>query len=370
MEPTFGYVFPAIRGIQARRAYYVSMCPLRLINRIFSFDDEDLRPEMRAQRTLNRARVPELSRYITGNPNNYVFSAITASIDADVKFEPLAKTGEGRSVGTLHVPMDARFIINDGQHRRAAIKDALEEDPELGDESIAVVFFLDVGLKRSQQMFADLNRHAVRPSMSLGVLFDHRDEKAQLTRQVVLGSNFFRDIIELERSSLSKGSRKLITLSALYSATSMLLQDLELEGPEEAITLSREYWETVAKHIPEWKMVQAGEMAARGVREDFIHSHGLVVKALGRVGNTLLREKRNAWKRPLSKLKTIDWSRSNSETWEGRAMAGGQVKMSSNNIILTANIIKKHLGLELGPDELRVEEAHTGRSNARKATSR
>jgi DNA sulfur modification protein DndB len=38
--PAFEYVFPAIRGVQAGREYFVSMCPLRLIPRIFLFDEE------------------------------------------------------------------------------------------------------------------------------------------------------------------------------------------------------------------------------------------------------------------------------------------------------------------------------------------
>ena len=42
------------------------------------------------------------------------------------------------------------------------------------------MFFLDVGLRRCQQMFADLNRNAIRPSKSLGVLYDHRDDIAQI----------------------------------------------------------------------------------------------------------------------------------------------------------------------------------------------
>ena len=69
--------------------------------------------------------------------------------------------------------MSAKFVINDGQHRRAGIEAALRENPELGDETIAVVFFLDVGLRRCQQMFADLNRYAVRPTTSLSILYDH-----------------------------------------------------------------------------------------------------------------------------------------------------------------------------------------------------
>src|SRR5579863_926473 len=134
MDAAFEYVFPAIRGIQSKREYYVSMCPLRLLPKIFLFNEEELVPELRAQRTLNKNRIPEIARYITDNQDGYVFSAITASVDADVRFEPLASGGEGHRVGLLHIPMAAKFIINDGQHRRAAIEMALRENPELADE--------------------------------------------------------------------------------------------------------------------------------------------------------------------------------------------------------------------------------------------
>src|SRR6478752_5531020 len=85
----FGYTFPAIRGVQAGREYFVSMCPLRLIPKIFLFNEEELVPELRAQRVLNKVRVPEIARYITRNRDGYIFSAITASIDAEVSFKPL-----------------------------------------------------------------------------------------------------------------------------------------------------------------------------------------------------------------------------------------------------------------------------------------
>ena len=46
----FEYVFPAIKGVQAGHEYYVTMCPLRIIPRMFLFNEEELPPEMRAQR--------------------------------------------------------------------------------------------------------------------------------------------------------------------------------------------------------------------------------------------------------------------------------------------------------------------------------
>ena len=172
MSYGYTYTFPALRGIQAGREYYVAMCPLKLLPKIFLFDEAPIPPELRAQRTLNRTRVPEIARYILESRHNYAFSAITASIDGEVRFEP-AEMDDGTSdAGRLIVPMSARFVINDGQHRRAAVESALEKDPELGEETIAIVFYLDAGLQRSQQLFADLNKHAVRPSKSLGVLYD------------------------------------------------------------------------------------------------------------------------------------------------------------------------------------------------------
>jgi DNA sulfur modification protein DndB len=183
--PAFEYVFPALRGIQAGREYYMSMCPLKLIPRIFLFNEEEVKPELRAQRILNKSRVPEIACYILRRPKAYTLSALTASIDARVRFEPLGSDSSERSVGQLRIPMSAQFVINEGQHRRAGIQEALNVNPDLGDETIAVVFFLDVGLKRCQQMFADLNRYAVRPTTSLSILYDHADEDGQITKALL-----------------------------------------------------------------------------------------------------------------------------------------------------------------------------------------
>jgi DNA sulfur modification protein DndB len=357
MDAPFEYVFPAIRGVQAHREYFISMCPLRLLPKIFLFDEEELVPELRAQRTLNKNRIPEISRYILDNRDNYVFSAITASIDGEVRFEPFGTSANEQRVGLLHIPMSARFIINDGQHRRAAIEMALRENPELADESIAVVLFLDLGLERCQQMFADLNRHAIRPSKSLGVLYDYRDEKATLAKLVVFRSSVFRDVVEMERSALSARSRKLFTLSAIYTATSALLMHSRETPLEERAALAVAFWEEVAKQIPEWQLVRERKMSATEVRRDFIHSHGIALQALGTAGNILLQNGSAAWKRQLRRLKRLDWSRSNAKLWEGRAMIGGRVSKASHNVVLTTNVLKDRLCLSLTPEEQRVEDA-------------
>jgi DNA sulfur modification protein DndB len=352
----YEYAFPSIRGIQAGREYYVSMCPLRLIPKIFVFNEEELLPELRAQRLLNKSRVPDIAQYVTNHRDSYVFSALTASIDADVRFVPIDREGAGTRLGVLHVPMSARFIINDGQHRRAAIEMALRDNPDLGSETIAVVFFLDLGLTRCQQMFADLNRYAIRPSRSIGVLYDHRDDRAEVTRQVVNSLPLFRELVEMERSTLSARSRRLFTFSALYSATNALLHEIDGDLAQRT-RLTSSFWGELAKHIPEWEAVRKRKTTAGEVRQDYIHAHGVALHALGRVGNALLKAKPEKWQATLKEIGKIDWARSNSRLWEGRAMIGGRLSKATQNVILTGNAIKKHLKLELLPEEQRLEEA-------------
>ncbi len=333
------------------------MWTLRTLRQISIFDEKELSPELRAQRVLNRARIPEIAGYVLDNPKDYVFSAITASIDSKIAFEPFSNDSGGDRLGTLKVPIDAKFIINDGQHRRAAIIEALNQKPELAYETIAVVFFLDIGLERCQQMFADLNRYAIRPSRSLGLLYDHRNDKAKLARLVVMKSEIFRDIVDLEKSSLALRSRRLFTLSAFFNACADLVQDLATGNLEHDAKLARDYWEAIARHFPSWTQVREGRMPASEVREGYIHSHGIALQALGKAGNALLKTWPTTWRSKLAGLKKIDWSRSNARVWEGRAMIGGRVSKVTTNVVLTTNVVKRALGLSLSADEQKIEKA-------------
>jgi DNA sulfur modification protein DndB len=356
----FAVSFPAMRGTQASREFFVIMCPLRYLPRLFLFDENEVPPELRAQRALNRSRIPTLVQYVLENRDDYVFSALTASVDGSMTFEPSDSGSHGSRLGVLHIAMDSRFLINDGQHRRAAIEEAMKSDPSLADETIPIVIFSDEGLSRSQQMFADLNRHAVRPARSIGVLYDHRDDDSGIARLIVINSDFFRTVVEMERSTLSPRSRKLFTLSALYGATQSLLGGLQFPDVNEAADMARSYWELVAEQIPEWQAVRRGSMTAGEVRQDFIHSHGIALAAIGRVGNTLLSSssKPEDWAPSLMRLSSVDWSRANTKQWEGRAMIGGRVSKANTNVILTTNALRKHLDLPLSPEEQRIEEAY------------
>jgi DNA sulfur modification protein DndB len=191
------------------------------------------------------------------------------------------------------------------------------------------------------------------------VLFrsDHRDDLAQIARLVVIKSAVFGELVEMERSSLSARSRKLFTLSAIYTATNALLEGLDLADQKAATEVAIEFWEEVASHIPEWQRVREGKISSGEIRQDYIHSHGIALHAFGNIGNFLLRNKEPSWKAKLKALRKINWSRSNYSLWEGRAMVGGRLSKATQNVVLTTAAIKKALQIPLNPEEERLNTA-------------
>lgn len=353
------YSFSAIKGRQAGREFYISMCPLKIVPRLFLFQGEELPPELRSQRVLNKSRIPEISRYITSNRKNYIFSAITASIDRQVMFQKLVVDGkEHQDIGTLRIPIEARFILNDGQHRRAAIEEALKEQPDLGDETISVVFFIDKGLKHSQQMFADLNKHALRPSRSTGILFDHRDPMSSLACEIVEKIPVFRNLTEMEKTSISNRSNKLFTLSGIYQGTLSLLRKTEKsKGISDAeMKIVFDFWSCVTENMRDWKLAATKQVSTFELRQDYVHAHALALHVIGRLGAALLSTSGRDYKQDLIRLDDIDWARKNSALWEGRAMHNGKISKSHTCVALTTNYLKSYLKLPLSPEESKIEE--------------
>ena len=348
------YGFDAIRGIQAGREFYVAMCPLKIIPKLFVFTEFDLPPELRAQRTLRASRIPALKNYILNNPKDYIFSSLTASVDGSMKFEPAPSLGEGGKLGRLYVSMESRLLINDGQHRRQAIEEALKENPDLAHEMISVVFFEDKGLVRSQQMFSDLNKNAVKPTKSLSILYDHRDEFAKFVVAISSELEIFSGRVELEKTAISNRSIKFFTLNGIADATRKFLGIKGTKISVDEQNMAKEFWNEIAKNIPEWQLLIQKRVTTSELRKEYVHSHTNLLNALGIVGNVLQNEYPSDWKQKLASLQNIDWSRSNPE-WEGKLLLRGRMLKTKLGIELAANTILKKCGIPLSDARLNYE---------------
>lgn len=360
--PPFEYTFPALRGKQAGRDHYVVMCPIELLSKLFPDDDRDIRPELEAFRAINNQRVPEIVRYVVQNPKSYVLTTLTASVLAKVRFDPATDSAFHEMVGELHVPMSAQFVLHDGRHRCAGLKSALKKNPSLSRECISLLLYPDPGGKRTDQLFTDMKGNERKSSKSLSLLHDDRDEIAKLTREMIPNVAVFGEAVEVVRTTISNRSRKLFTLSAIYQATKTLLAEKKSWSYEDKLSTATDFWNEIASRIPDWGKAVHGEIAPAELRKRFVHAHGIALSALGRVGQSLLAHHPKGWRRKLGPLKSIDWSRANTELWEGRAMIGGRLSKANSCIVLTGNAVKQHLQLPLSADELRLEQQRNGES--------
>ena len=329
------FSFPAVKGIQANMEYYVTMVPLDCIPKLFTFTDENLPPEIRSQRTLNKARIPEMRDYILSNPTSYVFSALTASIDGDVTFEPAKNNSY---LGMLSISMSAKMLINDGQHRRAAIEEAIKKNPDLKYEHISMVLYHDIGLKRSQQMFSDLNRFAIRPTKSLNILYDNRGSLSLLVKEVIFSIPDFSQLIDKEHTSIPNRAVALFTLSALHHGTKALLKNMTLSIKEET-NLATEFWKAIYENMPEWNDVSSKKVKASEIRRDSLSPLSITLRSLGQIGNELIIQYPDSWKNKLQALKGIDWKKTN-PIWQKGIIVSGSVQLSHATQAQMVNILK------------------------------
>ncbi len=348
---------PALRGRMGGREYYTLSMKLKTVPRFFEFQNHKaLDPEQRAQRVLNKQRVPAIRDYLLQNSDGYVFSAITASYqlpegaDEAELFTPLQ---EGADIGLLNLPMEADLLINDGQHRRAGIAAALEEDPSIGEDVIAVVLFPFEDSARAQQMFSDLNRTASPTTKSLNILYDHRDRLSNITMTLTHTVAAFQGRIDKERASLSKRSPALITLGSLHDATKELLGEVTEDNVAVKQDLAVAFWQTVAANLPAWADVAAGRTTAPQVRETTIATHAVTLRAIGEAGRTLVALRPEDWASVLADVfARTDWRRSNPE-WQGVVVSDGDVTNRRQNQRDLAELLRVKFGVATIDERLR-----------------
>lgn len=346
---------PALRGKMGTRTYYSCLMPLEAIQNMFKFDPEerqwtDLSPEQREQRALNKSRIPALTSYILENEDDYLFASITASFKSQPTFVATPQPDGADHIGTLKLKMGDELTINDGQHRCAAIVEAVKKNPELGSQTISVLLFPWENIERVQQMFTDLNRHVVKTSKSLDVLFDKRDPVSIATMFALDKVPVFKELTEKVDASLKAKSTKIFTLAAVYDANSDLLKDQPEEDVENNTRRLVDYWTTVAQHMTDWGKVLKGQKLASELRAESISAHSTVLRALGSLGAELMKS--DDWKERLASLETVDWSKTNAD-WQDVCIVANSVVSNRQARSATKAYLKGRLGMEMTEAEQR-----------------
>lgn len=345
--------FPAMRGKMGQKEYFVAMIKIKQVPNLFNTyldrklkqAEEKLELDLsnEAQRRLNMKRIPMISEYIqksfqqSNNKYTYVFNSITVNCETPLIFKPHTK---GFDIGELLVKDLEQFTVADGQHRLMGIKNAFNsmsgKQKELfGNESIAVVFF-DVrdsktgkpDIKRKHQIFTDLNIHAKQVSGSLPWAMGSGPIE-QITKNLIESLSEFQGLVEMEKTSPSKGSKYLFSAKSIGDSTKLLLGPITDENFKRKEKEAFEFWKKLYIALEVWQDVNKGTIDSAEVKEKYVCTHAIVIRSIA-----LILHKVNGTgdKRQIDKvfknIKNYNWKKTNARL-RGKIFGEGKAVMNS-----------------------------------------
>ncbi|EKA5635996.1 DNA sulfur modification protein DndB [Vibrio navarrensis] len=342
-----GYYFdiPAVRGIQAGRAFYSITPPMGSFKRLIAFDTGYVLH--RSQRDVNPTRAKKISQYIADNKQSYVIPSLCGAMDEEmVEFIPSELSP---NVGILRVNMDADLFLFDGQHRGTGVIDAVSLDVDLRGHSVPIMLFVGMTLEERQQAFADINGFTVKPSKSLSDTYNNRDQVPKFIVDLANTLPAFVGNVDFERNVVAKNSDYLFPIKILKDAT-LRLTGLKANSPmnDKTKEFVREFWQAVAKPLL-WTARLNWDDTAEDFRNKYISSHGVFLNALGMFGAVLCAQYGQLT--DIGKLCTLNIKR-DSEEFKGRCIdkITGNMLTDTNAIKLTAIKMLCHVGCPVPPE--------------------
>ena len=235
LEEQYSLRVPAHRFRQGdRTAYSFALDVATLSGLLPERVDEDIVRD--ANRRLSVSHARNIQRYLLNTPSDWVLGSLLLGISPEaVVFQPYPDEdgrpsdifGELRILGAEKHTMK----IFDGQHRRRAIADALEElatDDARGEQlahlrsaSVPIVLFIEKDLGALRQMFVDASKTKSIESNTI-TRFDERDAFNLAARHVADSSRLFANRVEMERSTVRRSGGCLIAINQLAATLKTL----------------------------------------------------------------------------------------------------------------------------------------------------
>lgn len=280
---------PCLRGSIGDWNYYSVVIPFKELNRIDNehIIKEDIELDKWLQRNLSK-RVDLIRDYLLNEGQRY-FNSIIVGVYSDVpdwyaldlsKIQLEFNLNIGKLVqetlGILALSGREKLFTIDGQHRIAAIKLALLENPNrFKNDELSVVFVAhkedEVGRIRTRKLFATINREAKTPTANDLAIIDEIYAYNIIARDLYAKYNPFKKLIALtENRNIDR--RDQIHFTNLLSLVEVNKKILKLvnykqskyEGPSPEyrvllLNTAVEFWDFMRKNIADYNNFFSGK---------------------------------------------------------------------------------------------------------------
>lgn len=229
---------PVIRGKIGNWCYYAGTMTFAQVSNRVDPSINELFPASCLDELLQRNltdNYKDIKEYIENESERFFNSLILALYDGDPQWLEVEFNGEFNSVynvGFLDLPEDVIIFPVDGQHRVAAIKNALSDNPELATEQVPVIFIAHQndpdGRRRTRKLFSTLNRRAKPVGENAQIALDEDDVNAIIVRELINECGLFKGSRLVNHSGKQippADTMAFTSLVTLYQCNGILLQD-------------------------------------------------------------------------------------------------------------------------------------------------
>lgn len=217
---------PVIRGHIGDWRYYVGVMKFKDIAKFVTPSvDEFCNPSclndlLQRQLTEN---YKSIAKYLIKEEQRFFNAVVLAIYDGDPKWLEIEFRDdyeEYNNVGFLSFNDDLQVFPVDGQHRVKGIIESIDENQELVNEEVPVIFIAHKntieGKKRTRKLFSTLNRRAKPVGDNYQIALDEDDIVAIVTREIVEEFSLFQG------DRLLNGTTKQIPNSNVSAFTSLI----------------------------------------------------------------------------------------------------------------------------------------------------
>lgn len=215
VDQQYYFELPCTTSMQGDLLVIMLSVPFRMLRRFVAVNNTGHVLD-RSQRELNPVRVKKLVNYLLDAHHKkqpFIIPPLIANSDKHIEVEHFGRA----SVGLARVPMDAELDFFDGQHRCAAV---IEYARHIDDGSAVMVMLTQqLSLTQRQQFFADINNTASKPSATISMAYNGRDQLTSELMSLFSTHPVFREITDFEHNTVPASSNYLVSFKPLCDAT-------------------------------------------------------------------------------------------------------------------------------------------------------
>jgi len=374
---TSGYTLPVTVFRQGRRFQLATAIPVSMCIQFLRSDPVDKKAGLEAVRSftnrpVDTSHVRETRRYLADNfHDKYILPPLTINIRETVNVYCTDFAGPVKP-GYLVIPFSARLSITDGQHRRLAMEEVLQdmsaEDAEaFQQDGVAIMVTCETETEQVHQDFADCSKTKPLPK-SLIAVYDKRNPANALVMKLIDSCPLFRGKIDSTSNTLSKRSNAVFLTNQVRTLAKELLigngamSDVEFDKRANDMLADHTVFErqlgnftafvnTLTEEHPVLKQVSELPQGPERqkipqLREEWLILTGNAWAIMGRIGHELFRDSVPNWVEYAKRLaKSVDWRR-DADIWKGNLVQDGVVVRTNKAWNAATAKVREAVGLK------------------------